>query len=187
MTAFPEARWRADILSGPPLIAPARQFVFPQAVPGEEDALARGALWVQVRPRTGGIFLAQCALGFAGAGVVTGIWATPDPAVLLAVAGGYAYRIVTEAPEQTTLLPLRPVVAVHASATALVLVGFHSLYILPAEDAWASPRISWEGVTISGIDGETVHGTGWHMRSDRELPFALDLRTRELTGGGYLP
>lgn len=187
-TNFP-ASWTAQVLTGPPLIAPARHFVLPQAIPGEEDALARGALWLQVQPRAGGTFLVQCALGYAGNGVLHGVFSTPLPDVLLAVAGGYAYRIDTVAPEQSSLLPLRPVVTVHAvaAADALVLAGFHALYILQPGEAWQTPRLSWEGIQITGFDAATIHGTGWHLRSDRELPFALDLRTRSLEGGAYLP
>ncbi|MGI4855294.1 MAG: hypothetical protein ACRYF4_14785 [Janthinobacterium lividum] len=186
--AFPHS-WQARVLPGAPLIAPARQFVFPLAVPGEEDALARGALWLEVRPAVGGIFLAQCALGFAGGGVSTGVWPTPRPEDVLAIAGGYAYLIPTGEPERTELLPLRPVVSVHVADDpgALVLVGFHTVTVLTADAAWTSPRLSWEGVAVTGIREGVLHGTGWHMQSDRELPFALDLRTRELTGGGFLP
>lgn len=186
--SFP-AHWRADFLAGPPLIAPVRQYVLPQAVPGEEDALARGALWLTVRPRLGGQFLLQCALGFASGDVLHGVFATPEPDVLVAVAGGYAYRVDTVDPAQSVLLPLRPVtrcVAVTDPAS-LVLIGFHAVYVLQAGADWASPRLSWEGITVQGIEDGVLRGTGWHMRSDRELPFALDLRTRTLTGGGFLP
>ena len=183
------ARWTATVLDGPPLIAPARHIVLPQAVPGEEDALARGALWVDVRRETGGSFLLQCALGFAGAHVLSGIWSTPEPDVLLAVAGGYAYRVETTAPQRSMLLPLRPVVACLPvqEPPSLVLVGFHTVLLLQGGAAWASPRLSWEGVTVTSIADGVVHGTGWHMRSDRELPFQLDLCTQALTGGAFLP
>ncbi len=181
--------WTARVLPGAPMIAPARQFIFPMAVAGEEEALARGALWLEVKPVTANSFLAQCALGFAGAGVATGVWATPDPAALLAVAGGYGYRIDTASPERTQLLPLRPVVSVHPAPAvrALVLIGFHGALVLGEDGVWESPRLSWEGVAVTGIEGDRVHGTGWHLRSDREVPFTLNLRTRELAGGGFTP
>ena len=181
--------WKAKLLTGPPLIRPARNYIFPREVLGEEDALARGSLWIEVQPAKGGTFLAQCALGFVGTGVATGLWQAPEPSILLAIAGGYAYAIHTDAPETTQLLPMRPVVEVHAApeADAFALVGFHAIYILGANEAWTSPRLSWEGVHIVSVKGEMLHGTGWHMRSDRELPFTLNLRTRELTGGAFLP
>ncbi len=181
--------WRAGILRGQPLIMPARHITLPHAVPGEEDAMARGALWVQVQPERGGTFVAQCALGFAGEGVASGLWATPQQDLLLAIAGGYAYAIDTIAPENSILLAMRPVVRVHAAreAGALVLGGFHALSVLTNKGAWESSRLSWEGVTVDHITGDEVHGTGWHMRLDRELPYILNLRTREVTGGAFLP
>ncbi len=183
------ATWTVEVLPGPPLIAPTRHFVFPQAVPGEEDALARGALWLQVKPRAGAPFLAQCALGYAGEGVFTGALSTPEPDILLAVAGGYAYRISTLSPDRSTLLPMRPVVKAITvrPADALVLCGYHALYVLQPGTEWQSPRLSWEGIDITGLEGETILGTGWHMPTDRELPFRLNLRTRELSGGAFGP
>ena len=183
------ATWHADILTGPPPIAPARRFVLPEAVPGEEDALARGALWLQVRPHTGPGFLLQCALGFAAGNMPHGVWATPKPDVLLAVAGGYAYRVDTAAPERSRLLDMRPVVQVLAAAepASLILVGFHAVHMLQSAAEWTTPRLSWEGVSITAVTDRILHGTGWHMRSDREVPFAVDLRTRKTSGGGFLP
>ena len=181
--------WAATVLLGAPLIAPARQFVFPLAVAGEEDALARGALWLEIKPAHGGSFLAQCALGFAGSGVATGLWPAPNPDDLLAVAGGYAYRIRTLDPAATQLLPMRPVVGVFPApaAKALVLIGFHHALVLTADGMWESPKLTWEGVTEVRVEETCLVGKGWHMPSDREIPFRLDLLTRELSGGGFVP
>ena len=185
---FPHA-WKARVLSGQPLIMPARCLTLPVAVPGEEDALARGALWVEVMPLHAPPFVVQCGLGYAGKGVAHGIWSMPHRDQLLAIAGGYAYAIDTRHPEDSVLLHMRPVVkaftAIHAEA--LVLTGFHTLCVLTAGGLWESPRLSWEGVTIERIEGELLHGSGWHMRTDRELPFTVNLRTREVLGGAFLP
>lgn len=51
--------WTAKLLDRPPIIAPARQFTFPFAIAGEEDALARGAIWIEVGVRGRGTFLAS--------------------------------------------------------------------------------------------------------------------------------
>ena len=182
--------WCANVLPGPPLIAPARHYTFPRNVPGEEEALARGALWVHVAPAKDQAFLAQCALGFSGEGVAHGLWSAPEPDELWAVAGGYAYQIPTSNPERTVLLSMRPVVAVHVvpQLGILLFAGFHSVYVRGKGDLlWQSDRLSWEGITVTGVHGDLLLGTGWHLRSDRELPFALNLRTRKLTGGAFLP
>jgi hypothetical protein len=182
--------WSAQILSAPPLIAPARQFTWPQRVPGEEDTLARGALLLEVKPASGGSFLATCALGFRDPNALSGVWSCPRPDDLLAIAGGYAYLADTLAPERPLHLPLRPVAQVLPApdANLLVLVGFHSVAAIgPSGLAWESARLTWEGLTLNGIRDNQLHGVGWDMRTDRELPFTVDLATGKHTGGAFNP
>lgn len=184
---FPH-HWTADILKSPPLIAPARQFTYPRQIAGEEDTLARGALQLMVRPAAGSLFLATCALGFTDPSVPTGIFSCPNPDELCAVAGGYAYIIDTAQPERSTHIPLKPVVEVLPipSHQLLVFVGFHTLYAWCASgEAWQTSRLSWEGVCITGTEGDTLHGTGWNMLTDKEVPFTVDLHTGTHEGGGY--
>jgi len=184
---FP-ATWSAEILSAPPLIAPARQFTWPQRVAGEEDALARGALLLQVKPATGGSFLATCALGFRDPGALTGVWSCPRPDDLLAVAGGYAYLADTLAPERPLHLPLRPVTRVlpATESNLLLLAGFHTIAAIGVTGLlWETARLTWEGLTLTGIRDNHLHGLGWDMRTDRELAFAVDLATGQHTGGAF--
>ena len=184
-----EASWTAKVLTSAPLIAPARQVVWPQRVPGEEDALARGALLVEVRPARGGTFLATCALGFRDASLPSGVWACPRADDLLAVAGGYGYLVDTNEPERCVHLPLRPVVKVMpvVEERLILLAGFHTVAAVgEAGLLWETQRLSWEGVTLGEVRGGRLHGLGWEMRSDKELPFEVDLRTGEHTGGGFL-
>jgi hypothetical protein len=184
---FP-ASWTVERLTAPPLIAPVRQFTYPVQVPGEEDALARGALQLLVRPRTGGSYLVTCALGFRDPTMPTAVLACPDPDQMCALAGGYAYLAETTDPESCTLLPMRPVTAVHAlpSHGLLLFVGFHELMGWGADGLrWQSARLSYEGIRITQIEGHSLHGLGWNMVTDREVPFTVDLRTGLHTGGGF--
>ena len=184
---FP-ATWSAELLSAPPLIAPARQFTWPQRVAGEEDALARGALLLQVKPASGGSFLATCALGFRAPTALSGVWSCPRPDDLLAVAGGYAYLADTLAPEHPLHLPLRPVAQVLAApeANLLLLAGFHNIAAIgPDGVAWETARLTWEGLTLTAIRESQLHGLGWDMRTDRELPFTIDLANGSHTGGAF--
>ncbi len=121
--------WTAQILKTPPLIAPARQFVYPQQVVGEEDTLARGALQLMVQPASGGMFLATCALGFTDAAMPTGVFACPKADEMCAVAGGYAYVIDTSKPEHCTHIVLKPVGEVRSlvAQKLLLFVGFHAM------------------------------------------------------------
>jgi hypothetical protein len=180
--------WSATILQNAPMIAPARQFTYPLPVPGEEDAMARGAMFLDVKPRSGGGFLALCALGFSTGSVAHGVHAMPEPDELCAIAGGYAYLIDTVNPEHVQQVPLRPVVRVLPvpACDVTVFAGFHNLFIRGRGDTqWTTPRLSWEGITLSHVDGETLYGTGWDVATDEEILFTLNLRTRACTGGGF--
>ena len=181
--------WSAEVLKTPPLIAPARQFIYPQQIAGEEDALARGALQLMVRPANGGMFLATCALGFTNPAMPTGVFACPTPREMCAVAGGYAYVVDTEQPERCTHIMLKPVVEVRPLTTngLLLFVGFHSMIAWGRNGlAWESAKLSWEGIRITGIDGNLLHGMGWNMLTDREVPFSLNLLTGQHQGGGFV-
>jgi hypothetical protein len=174
--SFPRA-WQAEILPARPLILPPRHFVYPL----QAEEVERGALEVLVRP--GGAaqpFLATCALGFRDPAVPTGLWSAPSPDEICAVSGGYAYLIDTAQPERFTMLPFRPVLQVRAlpSEGLLLFVGHHALLAWGCEGlAWQSDKLSDEGITVTGHDPGRLHGLGWEMMSDREIPFTLELRT----------
>jgi hypothetical protein len=180
--------WNVEVLKAPPLIAPARQFIYPQQIAGEEDALARGALQLMVRPRDGGTFLATCALGFTNPAMPTDVFACPNPQEMCAVAGGYAYVIDTAQPQLCTHIPLKPVVEVQplVANSLLLLIGFHTVIAWGKRGMeWESARLSWEGVRITGIEGDALHGMGWNLLTDREVAFSLDLLTGQHQGGGF--
>lgn len=186
-TAFAQ-HWSAEVLTRPPLIAPARQFTYPQQIAGEEDALARGALQLLVRPASGGTFLATCALGFTDPAMPSGIFGCPRPEELCAVAGGYAYVVDTAHPKHCTHIGLKPVVEVRAlpEQELLLFVGFHAIVAWGIQGmAWESGRLSWEGVRITGVEGNTLHGFGWNLMTDKEAPFSIDLLTGRHQGGGF--
>ena len=183
-----QSSWRAEILAEAPLIAPARQYVWPMRIAGEEDALARGALRLMVRPKSGGQYLVTCALGFRDPSMPTGIFACPNAEEICAVAGGYGYVAGAETPEKCTLLTMKPVVAVHAAVEAglLLFVGFQSILAWGHEGlAWETGRLTWDGVRVTSVEGFEVRGFGWDLRGDVEVEFSVDLRTGIHTGGGF--
>ncbi len=184
-----ERRWGAEVLERAPLIAPARRYTYPRVVAGEEDAMARGALELLVRVDGAGTFLATCALGFRSPEMPTGVWGCPRAEEMCAVAGGYAYVIDTRRPEASTHVEMRPVVAVRelVELGLLLFAGFHTVAAWAADGmAWESGRLSWEGLRLGEVEGEALHGWGWDVRTDRELPFTVDLRTGRHEGGGFV-
>lgn len=171
--------WEADVLAARPLILPPRHFVYPR----EAEEVERGALEVLVRPADAQPFLATCALGFRDPVVPTGLWSAPKPEEICAVSGGYAYVIDTARPERFKMIEYRPVLQVlPVPAQGLLLfVGHHAILAWGARgEAWRTAKLSDEGVTVTGIEGDVLRGLGWKMMTDKETPFALDLRTGSL-------
>ena len=181
-------RWQAKFLPAQPLILPARHYVYPT----EAEEVEQDALEVLIRPgrskeqpsQSAENFLATCALGFQDPAVPTGLWSAPNPDEICAVAGGYAYLIDTTAPERFTMIPFRPVLEVRPvpAQGLLLFVGHHAILAWRrGGQAWQSEKLSDEGVTITSIEGGILRGLGWTMTTDKETPFALDLRTGSST------
>jgi hypothetical protein len=172
--------WSAEILSERPLKLPRRWFFFPRYA----EEVERGALEVMVQPASGEPFLGTFALGFSDPLAPTGLWSCPDPRWLCAVAGGYAYLVNTTQPEEFTQVEYRPVLEVRAlrEQQLLLFAGHYALAAWSAQGKkWETARLSSEGVQITGIEGQTLHGLGWDMMADRDVPFTVDLDTGEHT------
>jgi hypothetical protein len=179
--SFPHS-WHAEVLASRPPILPQRHFVYPR----ETEEVERGALEVLIRPGPAGAqpFLATCALGFRDPAAPTGLWSTPKPEEICAIAGGYAYIIDTTTPERFTMISYRPVLQILpvVAEGLLLFAGHHTILAWGREgQAWESAKLSDEGVTILGVEAGVLHGTGWQMQTDKETPFALDVRSGTLT------
>jgi len=178
---FPH-HWTAEVLPHRPMILPSRHYVYPAAA----EEVEKGALEVLVQPGAGEgqekpqPFLATCALGFRDPAAPSGLWSMSDPDWLCAVSGGYAYLIDVADPARFVMLKYRPVLQVLPVAEhgLLLFIGHHAVQAWGREgEAWQSDRLSSEGVTIDRIEGTILHGRGWDLRTDQDLPFALDLTT----------
>jgi len=173
--SFPRS-WEAEILPRRPLILPPGAFTYPR----DAEEVERGALEVMVRPEHSSPFLATFALGFADPSTPTGVWSCPAPNEICAVAGGYAYIVNTIQAAQFTHIAFRPVLEVLPvpEHRLLLFAGHHALLAWGIDGpAWQTQRLSSEGLRITEIRNNELHGCGWDQITDRELPFIVDLRT----------
>jgi hypothetical protein len=189
--AFPHS-WHAEILPQRPLILPPRHFTYPR----DAEEIERGALEVLVRPESGrpeivqptdAPFLATFALGFADPVAPTGLWSCPRPNDLCAVAGGYACIVDTRDPQRFAQIEFRPVLHVEPlpAQNLLLFAGSYALLAWgPNGLAWKTERLSSEGLRIAGIRGDELHGFGWDLIADREVPFTIDLRSGQRLAAG---
>ncbi len=177
--------WSAEMLAGAPMIAPARVYVWPRAIAGEEDALARGALYVSVKAESGS-FLLQCLRGFTDAGMPSGVWRCPAEDEICVVAGGYGYVGKVGEPHSCVQIELKPVVEVLEVEGLLVFVGFQRIVAWGRDGiVWETGKLSWEGLKITATGNGEIRGLGWDLMADVEKEFRVDLRTGEHTGGGF--
>jgi hypothetical protein len=168
--------WQAQILRERPLILPSRHYTYPL----QAEDIERGALEVMVRPTDAEPFLATFALGFADPAAPSGLWSCPKSNELCAVAGGYAYIVDTLQPERFTQVAFRPVLELRAlPEQGLLVFAGHQTLLAWGDDGqvWESPRLSSEGLRLEKVSGDRLHGFGWDLMSNREVPFTLNLRT----------
>jgi hypothetical protein len=179
---FPR-NYEAKILEVAPPIHPLEKL---HHYPVELEEGDRAGVYVRVVPRQGQAWAGFFALGFDSNQVVSAVASCPDPDSLCVVTGGYAYVLKATDPAQWFRVEQRPVVDLRAlpAQGILLFTGFTTMTAVGRSGiAWTSERLSWEGISITEISGDKLRGLGWDALADKEVPFEVDLRTGESTGG----
>jgi hypothetical protein len=154
--------------------------------PAELEEGDRSGAYLRVTPQIGPAWVGFFALGFDSDQVVSSICSTPDPERFCVVVGGYAYLVKAAEPADWLRVEQRPVVDLRVlpQQSLLLFVGFTSITAVGGSGiAWTTKRLSWEGLTITEIDGDKLLGHGWDALADEEVPFEVDLKTGKHTGG----
>lgn len=179
---FPQ-KYEARLLEFAPPVHPVEKLY---QYPAELEDGDRSGAYVRVVPSSGVAWAGFFALGFDSAHVLNAIFSCPDSDSLCVVAGGYAYVVQSSNPGQWLQIEQRPVTEVRALAELelLLFIGFTSITALGVTGiVWTTGRLSWEGVRVSEITGAMLEGRGWDAITDREVAFAVDLKTGKHTGG----
>lgn len=154
--------------------------------PAQLEEGDRAGVYLRVTPQASNAWIGFFALGFDSEDVAGGVYSCPDPGSLCVVVGGYAYIVDVRDPQRWIQLDLRPVVQVNPvpELKLLLFVGFTNISGLgKSKHLWTTERLSWEGISIQSIQDTTLHGTGWDMLTDKEVPFEVDLLTGKSSGG----
>lgn len=179
---FPH-NYDVKVLASYSLVHPAERL---HQYPAELEEGDRSGLYLRVTRGVAQSWIGFFAQGFDSPEVAHGVFSCPDPDWLCPVASGYAYLIDASDPERWIQIEQRPVVEVRAvpELKLLVFAGFTSITVLgDAQRLWTTERLSWEGLSISSIQGPCLRGTGWDAIADKEVPFELDLITGKSKGG----
>ncbi len=154
--------------------------------PAELEEGDRSGAYLRVTPKGGPVWVGFFALGFDSDQVVSEVCSTPDQDSFCTVVGGYAYVVKAANPahwfrvEQSPVVDLR-VLSQHG---LLLFAGFTSITAVGSSGVlWTTGRLTWEGLTIREIKGDKLLGHGWDAIADKEVPFEVELKTGQHTGG----
>jgi hypothetical protein len=179
---FPR-NYEVRILEAAPPVHPVEKL---HHYPVELEEGDRSGAYVRVTPQNGTAWVGFFALGFDSDQVINAVCSTPDPGQFCVVVGGYAYVVKASSPADWLRIEQRPVVdlRVLSQQSLLLFAGFTSITALGSSGIkWTTERLTWEGLTITAIDGGRLFGHGWDALADKEVPFTVDLKTGKHTGG----
>jgi hypothetical protein len=179
---FPR-NYEVRILEAAPPIHPIEKL---HHYPVELEEGDRSGAYVRVTPQNGTAWVGFFALGFDSDQVINAVCSTPDPGQFCMVVGGYAYVVKASSPADWLRIEQRPVVDLHvlSQESLLLFAGFTSITALGSSGIeWTTERLTWEGLTITAIDGGSLFGHGWDALADKEVPFVVNLKTGKHTGG----
>ena len=179
---FPH-NYQVKVLDSYALVHPAEKLHQYPAALEEGD---RTGVYLRVTREKAGSWIGFFAQGFDSPEVAHGVFSCPDPDWLCAVASGYAYLVDAADPQRWLQVEQRPAVEVRAvpELKLLLFTGFTSITILgESQRMCTTERLSWEGISISSIQGSCLIGTGWDAIEDKEVSFKVDLLTGKSTGG----
>jgi hypothetical protein len=154
--------------------------------PVELEEGDRNGAFVRVTPGHGPAWTGFFAQGFDSNHVLSAVCSCPDPDSVCVIAGGYAYVVKVSDPSQWFRIEQRPVTELQVLPRheLLLFAGFTTITALGRQGiVWTTERLSWEGLRISGPQGDILRGMAWDAISDREVPFEVDLKTGKHSGG----
>jgi hypothetical protein len=121
-----------------------------------------------------------------GAEGLTGVFATPSADVICVVARGNGYWAPVLEPTQFEMIasvPIREVLPVSARQL-LLFVDYTTIAAYgPSGRVWVTRDLSWDGLNIDNITGDTIFGSGWDSPSECRVPFTVDLIAGTAHGG----
>src|ERR1043165_1939156 len=179
---FPR-NYEVRILEAAPPVHPVEKLYH---FPVELEEGDRSGIYLRVTPESGSAWAGFFALGFESDQVVSEICSTPDPDSFCAVVGGYAYVVRAQPPAEWLRVEQSPFVELRVLTQQgmLLFVGFTSITAIGREGTlWTTERLTWEGLTVSEIKGDTLLGQGWDAIANKEVLFEVDLKTGKHSGG----
>lgn len=138
-------------------------------------------LWLTISPEGSKPWTGVFAFSYSPNEGISRVVSSPDPARACVIAKGSAYFVTADAPEDSEQVRTMPVTdcRVVADAKLLILADVVRLAAYGANGIlWESPRVCWDGLRITSIEGGVIRGVGIDPinATPRQMPIAVDLR-----------
>jgi hypothetical protein len=172
--------YEAKLLSELPANMP--RFYFP----GANSEGGKDGLVVRISTKNSSEWIGVFAFGYPSPKVKNGLYSCPDEQVLCVVSQGRGYLVRADEPsawEQVRAYPITYMQSVilhnliiFADFTRLTAYGKDGL-------SWQTDELSWDGIKISAVFGDFIHGFGWDAPTGKYVAFTVDMRTGHHDGG----
>jgi hypothetical protein len=155
-------------------------FVARHAVASPTDALI-----LAVSTRQGRYWTGRFEGGYPSPKSLTLVTNGPKPNQLVVVNRGAGFVVSVDDPEDSLDLNVSPIVGlvVDADAGAVLVADFTNVTSVgPAGELWTA-EVSWDGVELDGVEGDTLRGRGWDAPRGLWVPFEVDVPSGRVLKG----
>jgi hypothetical protein len=154
--------------------------------PGASREGGRDGLLVEARPEHGPPWMGVFAFGRITAKGVSGVFTTPDPHRLCAIARGAGYLVSVDDPASWESVQASPIIDVRPVRAQGILVFAMFTELVAYGDAglrWRTNRLTWDDLRITEVTETFIRGEFWDVVSGSTGSFCVDLATGTHKGG----
>jgi hypothetical protein len=183
---FSPHEFHAEVISDDEDADKIATFCYPGAIP---EAWVPG-IAIRVRSITGGSWIGYFLQGKESPNGAELCCAHPDGKHIVVVSRGIPYIVSAADPKNWQEIPIRPVLGhcVAADEGVLLLYDYTKVIGLCANgNAWSTRSLSWDGLRSVRVVNGAVEGEGWDAPTSAYVPFRVDIKTGESTGGASPP
>jgi hypothetical protein len=119
----------------------------------------------------------------------SGIYATPSPEHICVICHGRGYLVPVDTPTSyaTRILPGPPIRGVARVPDRMILLVWDSGDLAAYNGTgllwWIASLSPEEGIRLTDVSADTIHGESWDVIHNRPLPFSVNPLSGSLTGG----
>ncbi len=154
--------------------------------PGASQTGGQDGITVNVNPPEHLAWLGTFAFGDGHKNWKSGIFSCPQKRQFCVVSRGQGYVVHSDNPLKWLTIHALPIVEVQCLVehNLLLFIDFTKITAFGTDGLlWVSESLSWDGIKITYISSEWIHGLGWNAPEDRETEFRVNITSGQHIGG----